>query len=107
MERRFEVLHGPLASRICADGGLFATAPAAGFPGRFPFSGPLDWRLLLPGACCTWLAGIPSSRFITGAYLVAIGVPFGISFIFMHIKNPSGRDCFDSGRKNREKFQKT
>jgi hypothetical protein len=51
MGAAFQALRLPLASEDCTAGG-FSTVPTAGFPQPVdPFSGPLRWRLLEPGAC--------------------------------------------------------
>ena len=52
-ERRFAVLRWSLASPKAVAGGS-STVPATDFPGRsIPCSGPLRWRMLLPGVCCS------------------------------------------------------
>ena len=61
-----------------------STAPAAGFPAGFSLLRAARWRLLLPGATVLlWLAGhFPSGRYITGAYIIAIDIPFSTLFDF-------------------------
>jgi hypothetical protein len=50
--------------------------PSAGFLGRTPFSGPLRWRMLLPGACLSmgW-SELFQRLYITGTFLLAILMP--------------------------------
>jgi hypothetical protein len=98
-ERRFGVLHRPLASRSIAAGGFFHRTYCRFPQPVYPFSGPLLWRLLLPGICCSWLAENCGSRYITGTCLIAIGRPFETVFIFNKLCRISGCDCLDSGSK--------
>jgi hypothetical protein len=66
-----------------------STVPSAGFSGRSSFSGPLPWRMLLPGACSSLGWSKFSQRlYITGTLLLAIMVPIRCLFYFNGLREP-------------------
>ena len=97
IEWRFAFLRWSLASQQIVDGWLFPPSPIAGFPGRFSLLRAARWRLLLPGVCCLWAGrNFSSSRYITGALLIAIGMPFLHAFCFNLLRKAIGSLCLDS-----------
>jgi hypothetical protein len=70
---------------------------------------PHPWRLLLPGVCSSlgWPEFSSSSRYITGAYLLAIEGPFAILFYFNRFHKGCHLDFLDCGREMQGKFQKS
>jgi hypothetical protein len=78
-------------------------------PGRYlPFSGPLRWRLLLPGVFFILGWSSNSQRLIiTGAYLIAIVMPNSALFTFNNLHRQTHKDSLDSGSYFRKILQKT
>jgi hypothetical protein len=83
---------------------VWSIAPIAGCPGRHV----LFIRLALAGyPLCFGCLGFPGRRNITGAYLIAIDVPFRTSIIFNGLTGFIWTDCLVYGRQKRRKLQKT
>ena len=73
-----------------------------------PFSGPLRWRLLLPGVFSILGWSKCSQRLnITGAYLIAIVMPFIIMFIFNILLRLCRKDFLDYGSRLKKTLLKT
>jgi hypothetical protein len=89
------------------DGGFFHRAYCR-LPGRFSlFKG----RFFGGGSCrvpaLLWAAGfLSSSRYITGAYPIAIQVPIGPSFVFSILRRKLTADFLQYGRLEGEKSAK-
>jgi hypothetical protein len=66
----------------------FSTAPYSDFPGWSSLLRAASLAIALAGYLIFFgLAGLfPSSRFITGTYLLAISVPFEIVLVFNHLR---------------------
>jgi hypothetical protein len=49
---------------------------------------------------------LSSSRYITGTPLIAIDVPFSITFAFIELRAPHSLERFDSGKPTKQDFKK-
>jgi len=69
---------------------------------------PLLWRLALAERLLFLRAGrdFPSSRYITGTFYIAIGMPFQSAFVFNRLRLEVTGNCFDSSKLPEVTFNK-
>jgi hypothetical protein len=77
---------------------VISATPATDFPDRLiPFEGRFVGGFSCRVSAVLWAAGLSSSRFITGAYLIAINMPNLLFIVFNNLQHVQIPECLYSG----------